>query len=231
MLMGNQITGSAGADERDRIAPMLTFGTLEAKSVLSEAGEDTRRVYFPLSGAVCLDTIMLDGSIVATSVIGNEGLVGIGSYLGQPQTGNVRTIVLLGGDALSMPSLDFREATHPPGRLHDAMQWYVSTLLSQAVQAIACNRLHAIQERCARWLLLLHDRMRGDVLSITQDSLADMLGTHRPSLSQAVGALKDQGVIELRRGSVRVVDRIALEDAACECYAVMKAIGNGVELD
>jgi len=166
---------------------------------------------------------MADGSTVEVATIGNEGVVGLAAYLGDGSS-PMETFVQIPGEAVRLDAGAFRhEIRGAGGALRDEIGRYAQALLTQVGQSAACNRVHAIDERCARWLLMSHDRVVGDQIRLTQEFLAEMLGVRRAGVSHAAGLLKRRKLIEYRRGLIYVLDRKGLEKAACECYALIRA--------
>lgn len=196
----------------------MRLESLEARRVLFEPMDKIRRLYFPLIGVVSLVTVLSDGSAVEVATVGNEGIVGIDVFLGEDRSANTRAIVQVPGEALSVDAGRFRAIVEDAPELTEVLKGYTRALLVQAAQAVACNRVHQIVQRCARWLCTTHDRCRSDSFELTQEFLSQMLGTRRASVTEAVAALQGKGAIRYERGRVNVLDRTALEAAACECY-------------
>ncbi len=224
--VSNRILLSLPEGEYQILRPLLSFVQMPHHASLHEPGERLEFVYFPNRGLVSMVVAMKEGKTVEVGVVGNEGLVGTPAVVGMNRSPH-RAVVQIAGnghrirvDALrtilsSTPELQFMTSRHA---VIQGMQ---------AGQSAACNRLHGIEQRLARWLLIMQDRMDDGVLRITHDFLATMLGTDRPSVSLAAGILQRKGTIEYSRGSVRILDRKGLEESACECYGVMQQF-NGV---
>ena len=175
-------------------------------------------VYFPLRGVVSLLALTEEGAAVEAGLVGREGVVGLPVFLGA-EGGPGRSVVQVPGEAWRAPARPFLTAATRPGPLQDRLLRYTQAVFVQVAQASACNRAHAIEERCARWLLMVHDRVDGDRLPLTQEYLSQMLGVRRPSVTVVMGALQRAGLVAYARGRVDVLDRPGLEAAACECYA------------
>jgi CRP-like cAMP-binding protein len=153
---------------------------------------------------------------------GNEGLVGLAALLGA-EGSESQTLAEIPGTALRLPAAVLVAAVDAQPALRRLLLRYTQAYLTQVAQGAACNRLHGIEARCARWLLMTHDRVGGsDAFPLTQEFLAIMLGVRRAGVSVAAGALQDAGLIRYRRGGIRVLDRAGLEAAACECYGVVR---------
>ena len=220
---GNRILGGLPAREFRRVESSLTPVALELKDPLLDSGKRIGTVYFPETAVVSLLTSMDDGSMIEIATIGNEGLVGVPVFLGAESMG-ARDFyqVQVPGRAQAMDIEAFVETT---GRdpFRGLIQRYAQALFSQVTQQVACNGLHSVEERCSRWLLLTHDRVRSDEFPLTQEFLAQMLGVRRASVSVAAGILQKAGFIRYSRGRVTVLDRGGLEHASCECYGIIRA--------
>ena len=169
-----------------------------------------REVYFPLTGCASIVAATADGALVEVGTVGREGLVGLAAFHGA-DGGPLETIAQVPGDFLRLPVAVLRDAAAPGSTLYTLLHRFSQALYTLAAQSAACNRLHPVEERCARWLLLTHE------------FLGYMLGVRRPSVTLALGTLQAAGLIAYRRGEVAVLDRPGLEDAACECYALITA--------
>jgi len=194
----------------------------EAGKVLSMAGEPHQHVYFPETAVASVISRMDDGSAVEVGTIGNEGMTGIAVLLGA--TASVyETIVQIPGAASRVPAAELQKGVDARPALRHLLNRYADAYLTQVAQTAACNRLHDIESRCARWLLMTHDRVdRAERFPLKQEFLAIMLGVRRAGVSIAASALQDSGLIQYSRGTIRVVDREGLESAACECYGTVR---------
>lgn len=207
--------------ELDRLMPHLEFVDLPFKRVLYEPNQAIDYVYFPNSGVVSMVTITEEGETVEAATIGNEGMAGIQVLLGVEQV-PLQAIAQVAGDALRMRVDVFRREVAPDTRLYGLLLRYIQALISQLSQTVACNRLHSVEERCCRWLLMCHDRVQADEFFLTQELLSQMLGVRRASVSVVAAILQKAGLITYSRGNIRILDRQGLESAACECYRVVK---------
>ena len=224
---GNRVLDAMPKAEFSALLPHLRDVTLESGEVLHNPGETISHIYFPSSCALSVILWMRDGSGVEIATIGCEGLSGsVAIMLGSLKAPS-QTLCQVPGTAKSLPLNVFKSAIRNGSKLHTLTQKYAQASVTLMGQSIACNRLHTLTERCARWLLLTHDRVRGDDFSLTQEFLAMMLGVHRPAVSLAAGALQQAGFIRYRRGQVTIVDREGLESASCECYRVAMGQLNG----
>jgi CRP-like cAMP-binding protein len=199
----------------------LEFVELPTHSVLHEAGEPLTHAYFINSGLASVLNVMTDGKSVEVGLAGKEGFIGLPLVVGF-STSPTQVIMQVGGSAYQMIAADFKEVLSHSPVLEKSLNRYGQTLGMQATHVAACNRLHEVDERLARWLLMSQDRLGGDIVPLTQEFLAHMLGTRRASVTVAAGILQKAGFITYNRGSVKVDDRSGLEDAACECYASIR---------
>lgn len=180
--------------------------------------EPIRHIYFPLSCLLSLVTLMSDGSTVESGTIGREGMSGIPVLLDAGQT-TMPTFVQVPGDAVRLGARFVAEAYEQSEAVRRLLNRYVHTVVVVGSQSAACNRLHSLEPRMARWLLMSSDGVGSDELDLTQEYLAAMLGVRRAGVTEAAGRLKAEGLISYTRGHISIADRPGLERAACECYA------------
>lgn len=185
--------------------------------VLHEQDRSADHVILPESGVISMLTVMEDGGLVEAAIVGREGVAGYPLSAGGRSPW--RTLVQIGGEALSLPLAAFHRHLSESTVLRSQLDAYAATLLVASAQSTACNRFHDLPQRLARWLLMTQDRVEEDVFPMTHELLAHMLGAHRPSVTLAVRPLQQAGLVEHRRGRMRILDRGGLEDASCECYA------------
>jgi CRP-like cAMP-binding protein len=203
------------------LAPHLRTAPLERGVMLYDVGEEIEHVYFPHTGMVSLVAVMQSGASVETATIGRAGVIGASAGLGAHST-FARAIVQLPGTAAWLSAAQFHAAANQSQGIRDLIVRYNDLLLAQIQQSVACNALHALEARLCRWLLQTHDCMDGDVIPLTQEFLGQMLGVRRTTVTIAARLLQSAGLIRYRRGHIQVLDRKALEDIACECYAVVR---------
>lgn len=200
----------------------LTPVDLALGEVLAPAGVPFIAVYFPTSAVASVISRMKDGSAAEVGTVGNEGAVGV-SVLLDASPSPYETVAQIPGTALVVDAGIMLEGMRDRVALRQLMHRYVHEYLTQVAQTAACNRLHGIEQRCARWLLMTHDRVgEAEQFPLTQAYLAIMLGVRRAGVTVAAGALQEAGLITYHRGGIRVVDRAGLEDAACECYGLVR---------
>lgn len=217
----NQILIDLPQKEREVLFPKLEFVRLLVHQILHEPGDTLKSAYFCNSGLISVLTIFSDGKSVEVGLIGREGLVGLPLVAGF-RTAATRTIVQIEATAFRLEGETLLailpQCPTLERRLHQASQ----IMTMEVTQIAACNRLHEVEQRLARWLLMSADRIGSDTLPLTQELLAQMLGTRRASVTVAAGFLQNAGLISYTRGDVRIVDRPGLEDEACECYSIMQ---------
>jgi CRP-like cAMP-binding protein len=209
------------AEELTAAVKKLEFVELPTHSILNEAGETISHVYFVNSGLASVLSVMSDGKSVEVGLAGKEGFIGLPLVVGL-STSPTQVLMQVAGSAYQVAAADFKELLPHSPALEKSLNRYAQSLGMQAVQVAACNRLHEVDERLARWLLMSQDRLGGEVVPLTQEFLAHMLGTRRASVTVAAGILQKAGLITYNRGSVKIDSRSGLEDAACECYASIK---------
>lgn len=205
------------------VAAALEPVTTTLGQVLLPRDEPATHVYFPTAGMYSMVEQTPGGAAIEVAVIGREGFVGVPVLLAVESSPEV-VICQVAGAAVGLPVAAFRAAVAADERFARAVLRYTQAMISMIAQASACNRLHNVEERAARWLLLTHDRVDGDAFALTQEFLAQMLGVRRQAVNVAVGILARAGLIGHARGEIRVIDRAGLEGAACPCYAATRGV-------
>jgi CRP-like cAMP-binding protein len=213
----NRVLALLPDDESTRLFDHLEQVSLPPKQVLARPGEPYAHVLFPLAGVVSVLVPMGEEPSVEAAVIGFDGMVGLPVGLGNG-IGPHEVIVQVAGGGWRMSADHFRGILPDCPDLRDVLQHYALTFMNQTARSSACNRMHDINQRLARWLLLVHDRVPGDEFGLTQEYLSEMLGVRRPSVSLAASTLQHAGLINYRWGRITVLDRRGLEQAACEDY-------------
>ena len=222
----NQLLAALERADYALLSPLLRTAYFERGTILQEQGAPVTRVYFPLNGMVSLVSVMENGHIVETAVVGREGTVGAFIGLGRSNA-FARAMVQIPATVAVISASDFQSAVSQSERVRDLILRYKEALLGQVQQTAACNALHSLEARLARWLLQALDRTDEADLPLTQDSIAQMLGVRRTTVTVVAGRLQDCGLIRCGRGHIVVLDRAGLEDAACECYrAIRQRIDN-----
>jgi len=219
---GNQILRLLPRVALDAIAPWLEEVGLRVGDSLFEPGDDVAHAYFPLNGAVvALVLPMRDGRAVEAATVGREGVIGGIVSLGHKPS-FARALVQIPGRAARISVSRLETAKQAAPGLHDVLICYADCLTAQVLQSVGCAMVHPLEARCARWLLMTHDRLQQADLPLTQEALAEMFGVARTYMTRIAGALQRRGAISYRRGIVRVERRELLEEAACECYGAVR---------
>jgi CRP-like cAMP-binding protein len=219
--IGNRLLAALPPADFDLLAPELETVALDQDAILSRAGDQIEHVFFPNSGAISLMIDMANGQTVATAAVGREGAVGILSVLGPSSSANT-AIVCAAGTASRIPASRFHAAFNRSPAIRHAVQIHIRAMLIQFQLGAACNALHPVEARMARWLLHLRDRIDHDVLPLTQNALSQMLGVRRTTVTLLMGNLRASGAIRSdRRGQIEI-DRSRLAAAACECHGNMR---------
>jgi len=199
----------------------LEYVRLKVHHVLYEPGDALKSVYFCNSGMISILTVFPDGKSVEVGLVGKEGFVGVPLLVGF-QTASTQAVVQLDATAFRVNG-DVLMALLPQcPKLELRLHQYAQIAAMQTTQIAACNRLHEVHERLARWLLMCSDRVSSNDLSLTQEFLGQMLGTRRSSVTVAAGILQEAVIITTSRGDVKIVDREKLEDTACDCYSMVQ---------
>lgn len=205
----------------ERISVGLDVVTLKLGAVLYESGGHLKHVYFPVDSIVSLLYVTEDGNSAEISIVGNEGVVGIALFMGGESVPN-RAVVQSEGKSYRLPAAVLQQEFNRSGEFQHLLLRYTMALLTQMAQTAVCNRHHTVDQQLCRWLLLSLDRLPSNVLSMTQELIANMLGVRREGVTEAAGKLQNAGLIEYKRGRITVIDRAGLEQRVCECYQVVK---------
>ncbi len=217
--VGNKILLSISDRDYHSLRPHLEYVNLPNHLVLHEAGGKLEFAYFPNRGLISLVVVMEDGKTAEAGIVGNEGFTGTLAAVGLSR-GPLRAVVQITGDGFRVEVGALQNTLESAPHFQLLLNRYAAVRGMQVAQTAACNRLHDIEQRLARWLLMTQDRVDSGSLPITHDFLATMLGTDRPTVSLAAGVLQKKKLIEYTRGAVKIVNRKKLEDSACECYGI-----------
>jgi CRP-like cAMP-binding protein len=220
MAPRNHLLAKLPREELEVVSPDLESIQLPFKHELHAPFEPIEHVYFVTRGVASLVNEPDTGEIVEFATVGFEGMVGFPVVLGARSVPS-RALMQIPGEALRMKAADLERALPRAPMLHKMLLRYTMALLNQIAQGTSCNRLHEVQERCARWLLQTHDRVEGDSFPLTHEFLSQMLGVHRPTVSVAAAMLQKAGLIDYTRGQMTIVDRERLEAASCSCYRLI----------
>jgi CRP-like cAMP-binding protein len=217
----NEILMAMTPREFNLVRPHLQFVDLEQHRILHEPYRKLKFMYFPNRGLISLVVVLKNGKTVEAGIVGKEGASGTALAAGVSSSA-LREIVQISGEGFRIKSEIFQKLSSVTPNLRKTLNRYIVLLGMQVSQTAACNRLHEIEQRLARWLLMAEDSAASSMLGITHDFLATMLGTDRPSVTLAAGLLQKAGLIEYGRGSVKITNRQQLEAFACECYSVIR---------
>lgn len=217
---GNGLLDRIAPADQTKLQRYCEVIDLRAGTVLYEPGDPLTHVYFLLAGMVSLIAVMQDGRSVETMTIGREGVIAT-SASGYVDPAFSRFLVQVPGMAVRTTAQSFEDMVDGSVGLCSAVSRYREVLLRTTLQIVACNAIHSVRQRCARWILTTHDRSGSDLLPLTQASLAEMLGVKRNAVSIVLRELRRLGIIENQRSQIAVVDRVALNLVACECYGLV----------
>ncbi len=217
----NEILLGLPPSESERLFPKLEFVRLKVHHLLHETGDTLKSAFFCNSGMISILSVFPDGKSVEVGLVGKEGFVGLPLVAGF-RTASTRAIAQIEASAFRVDAETLVELLRECPKLERQLQQFSQVMAMQVTQLAACNRLHEVNERLARWLLMCADRVDSNSVPLTQEFLGQMLGTRRSSVSVAAGMLERAGLITHSRGDVQIVDRPKLEEAACECYQLMQ---------
>lgn len=218
---GNTLLAALSPDELKRLRNELEPVPLARRATLIEHGARIRHVFFPTSGVISLVHLLADGSSAEVGVIGSEGCVGLGAFLGATKAAE-KAVVQVSGQAFRVKAAALEREFRRGGRFHTAVLRYAHSLVGQLAQIAACNRHHSVDQQLCRWLLTTRDRSHSDELLTTQEWIASLLGVRREGVTEAARRLQELGLIRYSRGRITVLSRAKLEARACECYAALR---------
>jgi CRP-like cAMP-binding protein len=218
--IGNHLLAALTPEEYWRLVPHLEHVSFSTGQVLYDSAECPNHVCFPTTAIVSLIYLSENGSSIEVATIGNRGIVG-GPFFGINSLA-YRPIVRSAGDGYWVDSGVLKDEFMRSGQLQRLLFKHTQALMTQLAQAAVCNRLHHLEQRLCRWLLLTRDCLSTDQLDVTQESLAQMLGVRREAVTAAAGKLQRAGLIRYKRGRAFVLDRTGLEAGSCECYGIIR---------
>jgi CRP-like cAMP-binding protein len=222
----NRILSALSDDEYRRITEKAQVLDIKLGGSLYEPDRPIPAFYFINSGICSVVTTMNDGTSVEVMIVGREGAIGLPALESASATTSTHAFMQIEGSAMKISAALAREEFRRSGKFQLLLLRQLQLTVAQITQTAACNRLHNLEERFSRWLLMVHDRINVDTFNLTHDFLAQMLGTRRSSVTLAAGMLHRAGLIEYRRGQMKILNRKGLEAAACECYPVVRASFN-----
>ena len=217
----NKLLAALPASDYERLVPHLKLVSLPLRKVLYEAGEPITQVYFPDQAMVSIVTTMEDASTVEVGIVSNEGMVGIPVILGDNTT-TTTSFVQVAGAAMQINADVLRAEFNRGGAIQSLLLRYVQAVYSELAQTAACNRLHTLDERLARWLLTVSDRLESEDFPLTQEFISQMLGVRRSGVTVAASTLSRAGMISYQRGHISILNREDLEATSCECHQVIQ---------
>jgi CRP-like cAMP-binding protein len=220
-IISNKILLNLSREEFDQVFSKLELVRLKLHQIIYEAGETIKSGYFVNDGLISVLAVQPDGKSVEIGLIGSEGFAGLPLLVGYSSS-PTRLITQGDGTAYRCDAETLRQLIQQLPRLEQELHRFGQRLAMQTAQIAACNRLHEVDERLARWILMSHDRILSDHLPLTQEFLAQMLGSRRASVTVAAGILQKAGLISYTRGAVKILDRKKLEEAACDCYGIVQ---------
>jgi CRP-like cAMP-binding protein len=214
----NRLLAALPAVDRDRLLPTLDIVPLKLKDLVHKAGERLQHVYFPGGGFLSIVTVLQDGRMVEVATVGREGAVGVTALLENTSMTSASIVQGESDICYRMAAEAYRREMDKRGAFYELLTRYSEAHIGVVMQATACNAVHSVEQRLARWLLMAHDRMSADEFPLTQEFVAMMLGATRPTVSVVAGMLQRAGLITYHHGRVAIMDRVKLEAASCECY-------------
>jgi|SRR4029079_1948861 len=218
----NELLAALPAEVLQRLSPALELVPLALKEILHRPGDPIEYVYFPGAGFVSELTVLESGDMVEVATVGREGMVGIFASDGEERAPSLSMVQAAIEVCYRLRATVFREEMDRRGPFHQLMTRYMHAHVGLIMQSTACNAMHTVEQRLARWLLMAHDRVGLDDFPLTQEFLAMMLGVSRPSVTIVAGTLQKAGLITYHRGHLKIVNREELEAASCECYRVVR---------
>jgi len=218
----NRLLETLSSGDLKYLEPHLEQVELPRGMEIAHQGEVLQSVYFPQTAIVSLVRDMANGQIVEMAAFGREGMVGL-LFIGIPLNSVGRYLVQVPGTALRMDAGRMRKAAAARPGIQQMLLRYTELLMALTLQSTACNAAHSIEARCCRWIMASGDRAESNVIPLTQEFLAEMLGVQRSSVSVVIKGLHDNGLIRQSRGKITILDRSRVEEAACECYPVLRA--------
>ncbi len=228
----NHLLRSLIEEDLLRLLPDLELISLPLGDVFYESGARIDHAFFPTTAVVSLLYVMENGTTAEIGIVGNDGILGTALFLGGDTTTS-RAVIQGAGDGLRMSPKALRAEFARGGRFQELLLRYTQAIMTQISQTAVCNRLHSVEQQLCRWLLLSHDRLDSDNLVMTHDLISNMLGVRREGVTLAAQKLAARGLIKNTRGTIRILDRKGLEDAACECYEIVnteynRLLGRGI---
>lgn len=221
-ISSNRILGALSDYDAARLMPHLDFVSLTHGAEIHRAGEPNRYVYFPETVVVSYVYDLADGSTIETAMIGSEGATGLCSVLAAHQPPAHRARATVGGSAWRIKAETLKQELARGGKIQTMLFAFMNEHVNQISQRLVCKSFHVVEKRLCSWLLMLHDRVKDNRLTLTQENAALLLGANRPTITIAAQNLRNKRLIDYSRGKFHLLDRRGLENSACECYAVLQ---------
>lgn len=218
----NRLLDALPAPVYEQIEPLLISVNLQQGEILHLPGEVIEEVYFPIDCMLSITITMEDGRTAETGVIGNREVLGINAFMGGRETTQTEYVVQVAGEALKIAASELRSRFEQDAEVRNLFLNYTQALIAQISQTTACNRLHTLEQRLARWLLETQDRLESAEIPLTQQFIAEMLGVRRAGVTQAAQKLTDLQLITSNRGRIHIMDESGLAAYACECFGVVR---------
>ncbi len=206
----------------EKLVPKMKRVWLEQGNILQHPGETIRVLYFPINCLISSTIMMSDGLTAETGVVGNREVVGVNAFMSGSETTQRTYIVQMAGSALKVDARPLLEEFERNKHLRDVLLRYTQALIAQISQTTACNSLHTLEQRLARWLLEAQNRVESNELKLTQEFIADMLSVRRADVAQAAQKLQESGLLRYRREHIKLLEQRGLEAASCECFRTVK---------
>jgi CRP-like cAMP-binding protein len=218
----NRLLVSLPDDAYERIAPHLEQMSLKRGHVLHRPGQDIKDLYFPLDCLISVTVTMRDGRTAETGVVGRREVVGINAFMGGRETTQTEYVIQVDGDAVRVPADPLLEEFNVNAPLRSVLLRYTQAMFAQVTQNAACNGLHNMEQRLARWLLEVRDRIGSDQLRLSHEFISEMLGVRRAGITELSNSFEERGLIAQTRGLTRILNGDGLQLASCECYRVIR---------
>jgi len=222
MSTGNRLLAVLPGEIYDKLTPHLEEVWLERGKILHHPGETIENLYFPLDCLISITVTMSNGSTAEAGMVGNREVCGVNAIMGGRETTQTEYIVQIAGSAIKAHARPLLEEFDRSKKLRDVLLGSTQALIAQISQTTACNSLHVLEQRLARWLLEAQDRIDSDDLKLTQEFVSHMLGVRRAGVTQAAQKLQDRDLIEYNRGHVKILDQQGLEATSCECFMTLR---------
>ena len=223
MTAKNRLLAVLSSELYEKLIVNMELVSLEQGKILHYASETIKDLYFPIDCLISITTTMSDGTTAETGVVGNREVVGVNAFMGGKETTQTEFIVQIAGSAMKADAQPLLEEFDRNKELRDVLLRYTQALIAQISQTTACNSLHSLEQRLARWLLEAQDRLDSSFeLKLTQEFIADMLGVRRAGVTQAAQKLQTSGIIQYKRGHIKILNQQGLEATSCECFKVVK---------